>query len=140
MNSALWAAYPRLTPESVAPEGAIAVEVHQDLSGNPQQLYAMEKRSPGFDPGGGDWEYLVLAPDGSVETRGILAFCARCHAEAPHDHLFGPRLSAKRHILQTAPSAEPPSETDEDSATAPDEEAPPGAGGKTPPPKKRRKK
>jgi hypothetical protein len=51
--------------------------------------FAMIKRPPGYDPGGGDWEYLVVTPAGRVEQRGILPLCARCHADAPHDHLFG---------------------------------------------------
>jgi hypothetical protein len=142
VNSALWPVYPRLAPGVVVPEGSIAVEFHHDLNGDAQQIYAMEKRAPGFDPAGGDWEYLVLQPGGSVETRGPLAFCARCHAEAPHDHLFGPRLSARRHILQGAGanSAEPPVEDDGDGAAAPDEDTAPGAPGRTDRPKKRRKK
>jgi hypothetical protein len=52
-------------------------------------LLVMVKQSPGFDPEGGDWEYLVVSPQGRVEDRGKLAPCARCHAEAPRDHLFG---------------------------------------------------
>jgi hypothetical protein len=84
VNPALWATYPRLEPEKPAPEGAIALEFHHDLAGNAQQIYAMEKRAAGFDPGGGDWEYLVINPQGLVETRGILPFCARCHVAAPH--------------------------------------------------------
>jgi hypothetical protein len=49
----------------------------------------MVKRPAGYDPTGGDWEYLVLDATGRIEQRGRLALCARCHADAPHDHLFG---------------------------------------------------
>lgn len=132
VNPVLWATYPRLEPEKPAPEGAIALEFHHDLAGNAQQIYAMEKRAAGFDPGGGDWEYLVINPQGLVETRGILPFCARCHAEAPHDHLFGPRLSSRRHILQSSSTGEPPTEADQDHALAPEEDTAPAGSGKTP--------
>jgi hypothetical protein len=49
----------------------------------------MVKRPPGYDPEGGDWEYLVLTPAGEATQRGRLPLCKRCHAEAPNDHLFG---------------------------------------------------
>lgn len=55
----------------------------------PIVYFVMVKRAPGYNPSGGDWEYLVVAPDGRVEDRGQVALCARCHAEAPHDFLFG---------------------------------------------------
>jgi hypothetical protein len=51
--------------------------------------FAMIKQRSGFHPGGGDWEYLVIRPTGDIEQRGRLAPCARCHAEAPSDWLFG---------------------------------------------------
>lgn len=142
VNEALQKPYGQLNPGSVAPTGAIAVEAHYDLSGAPQNLYAMEKREPGFDPPGGDWEYVVMNASGDVESRGALSFCARCHAESPHDHLFGPRLSARRHIQSSAGEGEGPTEADEDSGAAPDESALP-AGSKPDKgdrPRKKRKK
>jgi hypothetical protein len=51
--------------------------------------FVMTKRHAGFDPEGDDWEYLVLDPSAAVVERGKLPLCARCHAEAPRDHLFG---------------------------------------------------
>ena len=47
----------------------------------------MEKRPPGFDPAHGDWRYVVV--DGLRVEDGPLTLCARCHDEAPHDHVFG---------------------------------------------------
>ena len=47
----------------------------------------MEKRAPGFDPAHGDWRYVVV--DGVTVEDGPLQLCARCHDEAPHDHVFG---------------------------------------------------
>lgn len=46
----------------------------------------MEKREPGFDPAHGDWRYVVA--DGQSVQDGALSLCARCHDEAPHDHVF----------------------------------------------------
>jgi len=53
-------------------------------------IYAMTKLPEGR------WEYLVAAPDGTIEARGALPLCARCHADAPADSLFGvPRAAAE---------------------------------------------
>jgi len=142
VNGALLGAYQQLGPGSAASAGAVALEAHYDLAGNAQQLFAMEKHEPGYDPGGGDWEYIVMSPDGTVESRGPLALCSRCHAESPHDHLFGPRISARRHIQQSGQSSgEPPSEADEDAGLSPDEGTPlPGDKKNTTKPAKKRKK
>jgi hypothetical protein len=81
--------YPPRGPTGAAAAGATVVERLLDPAGAATAYFVMVKHPPGFDPAGGDWEYLVVAPDGRVEDRGKLALCARCHAEAPHDHLFG---------------------------------------------------
>lgn len=82
--------YPRLGPDSRLPPGATLVErLHDAGSAVPLAYFVMIKRQPGFDPTGSDWEYLVVAPSGEIEQRGALPLCARCHAEAPHDRLFG---------------------------------------------------
>lgn len=84
-------AYPPLGPQGALPPGAVLVEAHYRTgSTEPVVLFAMAKQPPGFDPEGGDWEYLIAEPDGLISERGHLPLCARCHAEAPHDHLFGP--------------------------------------------------
>jgi hypothetical protein len=46
----------------------------------PQELGVMLKREPGFDPGGGDWEYafVPLDPPGVI-TRGRMDNCRECH-------------------------------------------------------------
>jgi hypothetical protein len=84
------AAYPALGPLRPIPAGATLVE-RLLLRGTPElaATFAMVKRAPGYDPPGGDWEYLVLDAAGRIEQRGRLPLCARCHADAPHDHLFG---------------------------------------------------
>jgi hypothetical protein len=85
-------AYPALGPRRELAPGATLVERHLERGSEKITVYfAMVKRPAGYDPDGGDWEYLVVAADGQVEERGRLALCARCHAEAPHDRLFGGR-------------------------------------------------
>lgn len=82
--------YPTLGPLRRLPGGAVLVEAHYAAgSAAPEVYFAMVKRAPGFDPAGGDWEYLIVEPSGDVAQRGRLPLCARCHAEAPHDRLFG---------------------------------------------------
>ncbi len=74
----------------MAATGATIVERLFGAEGaDPTAYFVMVKRAPGYDAAGGDWEYLVVLPDGSVEARGKLPLCARCHAEAPHNRLFG---------------------------------------------------
>jgi hypothetical protein len=140
VNDTLAEIYRGLGPTSAIPEGSIAIEQHHDASGGGESLYGMQKRAAGFDPQGGDWEYLVLDPAGQIRTRGALPFCVRCHAEAPTDHLFGPRVSARRHVAQAqADGSEGPGEADEDSAVAPSEDSGP-FGAKLPPGKHRERR
>lgn len=83
-------AYPSLGPDRPLTAGATLVEVHfAPGSSDPSVLFAMIKHPPGFDPEGGDWEYLIAEPSGAIVRRGKLALCARCHAEAPHNYIFG---------------------------------------------------
>ena len=83
-------AYPVLGPARSLPPGAILVEPHyRPGSSDPVVLFAMAKQPAGFDPEGGDWEYLIVEPGGTISLRGRITLCARCHAEAPNDHVFG---------------------------------------------------
>lgn len=71
------------------PVGALVVEgLGPDPDGPANLFYVMEKRELGFFPLGGDWQYSVVSASGALEAQGKLALCARCHAEAPRDHLF----------------------------------------------------
>lgn len=82
--------YPSRGPASTAAVGTTLVErLFEHAGTDPAVYFVMVKHAPGYDPSGDDWEYLVVTPDGHVEQRGKIALCARCHAEAPHDHLFG---------------------------------------------------
>ena len=51
----------------------------------PELLTAMLKREAGYDPEGGDWEYLVLDGRGEeVRARGKLESCRACHQMVKH--------------------------------------------------------
>jgi len=84
------ATYPALGPYHPLAATATLVERHSPRGNETITAYfAMVKRAPGYDPSGGDWEYLVIAEDGQIEERGRLPLCKRCHVEAPYDFLFG---------------------------------------------------
>ena len=84
------APYPTLGPLTRLPVGATLIEKQLERGMvAPSAYFAMVKRPAGYDPKGGDWEYLVFSPEGRLEGRGVLPLCARCHADAPYDHLFG---------------------------------------------------
>lgn len=84
------AAYPALGPRRSVDPGATLVErLYPRGAPGVIAYFAMVKRPAGYDPSGDDWEYLVVDSTGQIEQRGRLPLCARCHADAPHDHLFG---------------------------------------------------
>ncbi len=81
-------AYAALTPGSSLPSGAVVAAFHHDPArGRPGPIYVMEKASQ-------RWRFTVVNPDGLVRE-GSVALCARCHAEAVADHLFGLPRPAK---------------------------------------------
>lgn len=54
-------------------------------STTPEVLTAMIKREPGYNPEGGDWEYLVLDGAASkIVEQGKLTRCSGCHR--PYQH------------------------------------------------------
>jgi len=82
--------YPPRGSASPAPEGTLIVErLFAPGAAAPLSFLVMVKPSAGPEPKGGDWDYLVVRPDGLVEDSGKIASCARCHAEAPYDGVFG---------------------------------------------------
>ena len=84
-------AYPSVGPERSMPKGALLVEVLRAAPDSPAEGYlAMRKQAPGFYPDGGDWAYSAYGPDGRPLDPGANSLCARCHAEAPNNWLFGP--------------------------------------------------
>lgn len=87
MNDAA-AAYPSLGPQRRLDAGAVVVEALYDPGADAVVTYLGMAKSRA-EGGKEAWEYLVIAPSGEIEQRGLLPLCERCHAEAPDDHLFG---------------------------------------------------
>jgi hypothetical protein len=80
-------AYPTLGPLRALPAGSALVEaLYAPNQADVAAYFAMVKQA---SAAGSSWEYLVVSSSGMVEQRGALTLCARCHAEAPHDHVFG---------------------------------------------------
>lgn len=83
-------AYPDLGPARVLPPGSVVVQrLFEPGAPSPVVLFAMVKREASEPAAGGAWELVVLDPSGLVSERGALEACARCHAEAPNDGVFG---------------------------------------------------
>lgn len=77
------AVYEAWTAGSEMPVGTAILATHHDpRRGRPGPSYAMKKGAQG-------WEFAVLTPDGK-RTRDAVELCARCHAEAHSDSVFGP--------------------------------------------------
>jgi len=83
-------AYLALRPGTSLPDGSVVVASHRDIDrGQNGPIYVMEKKT-------GHWSFQVLSPEGRPSEHGPLTLCARCHAEAAADMLFGlPRPSAR---------------------------------------------
>jgi len=67
------------------PVGSLIVKEKLDTRDAPESelLTVMYKREAGYDPEGGDWEYLVLDGRGTeVQARGKLESCRACHQAA----------------------------------------------------------
>src|SRR5262249_42735742 len=64
------------------PEGTIIVKqkLATPNSTEPEALTAMIKRGPGYNPEGGDWEYLVVGGSGAIISRGKNESCQKCHS------------------------------------------------------------
>lgn len=85
-------AYPNIGPTQSVEPGAILMQRIFSPGGEiPELFFAMVRRAA---PSSGDtsaasWDYVVITRDGLVAERGDVEVCARCHAEAPHNGLFG---------------------------------------------------
>jgi hypothetical protein len=76
------ALYRGLVTGAQLPAGMTVAAFHEHR-GERASVYVMTKEASD------DWAYLVVRPDGVLEPAGAVALCARCHAEAPVDSLFG---------------------------------------------------
>ncbi|MEQ9322593.1 MAG: hypothetical protein RIF41_25735 [Polyangiaceae bacterium] len=86
------AGYVELVPHRALPVGAVVAQSHH-ASGSEAiaSWYVMEKTPDG-------WRFVVLDPERRVAAHEDLEPCARCHAEAPHDGLFGPPPTAQEAV------------------------------------------
>lgn len=77
-------AYQQLVRSTVLPAGTILAELLSDPATHRQvALYTMQKDDQGR------WRFAVVTPAGIVDPDVLPRLCARCHAEAPADQLFG---------------------------------------------------
>ena len=76
------------------PAGSVIVreKLSRPEATKPELLAAMIKRAPGFNPAGGDWEFLLF--DGAltrVRERQKKGSCLECHAsQAARDFVYPP--------------------------------------------------
>jgi hypothetical protein len=98
--------YPMFMSEKVTgfPEGSTIVR--EKLIGLnapvPELLTVMVKRSKGFNPAGGDWEYMVVNGEGTtIRERGQLGSCNACHVrQKESDFVFRTYLLKQQGIKQ----------------------------------------
>jgi hypothetical protein len=96
VNDAARPSYANVVGSTRFAEGSLLVKRHVAATTSaPGPTFAMAKRAPGFFTEGGDWEYIALDADGRLQERGKLASCARCHAEANADNVFGLPIGAE---------------------------------------------
>jgi hypothetical protein len=86
------AAYPALGPGRRLPPGSVLVERLGAAGSRETSIwFAMVRHAPADAAGAAAerWQFLVVRPDGELLARDPPG-CARCHAEAPFDGVFGP--------------------------------------------------
>ena len=81
------------------PEGSVIVKekISTPFEGRKPLLYTlMRKREPGYNPELGDWEFSVVAANGTqVEATGKLENCQACHKnKKDSDFIFRPYLKS----------------------------------------------
>ncbi len=78
------------------PIGTMIVKESKNPDESIRELTAMVKRGNGFDPDNNDWEWFMLAPDGSIardenneQVRGAIGMCTSCHMQnTATDYVF----------------------------------------------------
>lgn len=73
--------YPSLGPGRALEAGTVVVEAYPASADAPAVYYGMQRRNDG-------WAYAVTDERGTPRPEN-LAQCARCHADAPNQGLFG---------------------------------------------------
>ena len=108
--------YQQLTRGAELEAGCTLVMLHKSrATGKPGPIYVMQR-------GESAWDYMVLEQEGGIVERGPIPRCARCHADAVADFLFGPP--------RDTPTATPPTPTPP--AVTPPAATPPAATPPTP--------
>ncbi len=69
------------------PVGAVIVKEKLGSDKAVSDIGGMVKRSKGFDPANGDWEFFFYTPGGEFST-GKLTNCIDCHNGGKRDHVF----------------------------------------------------
>lgn len=86
------------------PEGSVIVreKLAASDSSTPLSLVVMVKRGAGFNPAGGDWEYISLNGEGTiVRERGPLASCQSCHVKQKEaDFVFRDHLTKQQELKE----------------------------------------
>jgi hypothetical protein len=79
------------------PAGSVIVreKLARETDTQPQLVAVMIKRAPGFNPSGGDWEFLTAdGPLTKVRERQKNGSCLNCHSsQADKDFFFSPAES-----------------------------------------------
>ena len=81
------------------PTGTVIVKHSNNPDQSVNEFTAMVKRGNDFAPSGGDWEWFMLAPDGTIATDGdgnpmrgadlMGGMCIQCHSQASNkDYVF----------------------------------------------------
>ena len=72
------------TPPPFPPGSIVLKENHKTWAADELvELTAMLKREEGYNPSGGDWYWLKVAPNGVVDRSGKPNGCISCHAAPP---------------------------------------------------------
>lgn len=78
----LRSAYLARAPSFAFPIGTLLVAELTADGGGPGPSLVMSKRDAAT------WDFFEVDADGRIDSRSAMA-CARCHAEAPHDQVYG---------------------------------------------------
>lgn len=78
---------------TLAPGAVIVASLSDAAEAPPTEHFVMERRED-------RWRYFVVGVDGRVRS-GAAERCARCHADAPSDELFGQPGRARKKCIAT---------------------------------------
>lgn len=92
----------------VFPVGSVIVKRKTTADGTVELFTVMRKRTPGYNPTCGDWEFAVITADGTrVAESGTLTRCMECH----QDYAATGYLSRSYRQVAAKPAATAPATT-----------------------------